>query len=246
MPGVTKDQIKRAREIDVLDYVLSHESSDFRRVGRSYRMREHPSVEIKAGKWRWYSQGLHGRTALDYLTDVRGYDLVKAVCMLLGEKPSERSDRPTAKPPTQPITPKSKPPPEHVPFSLPLRNKDNSRVIDYLQSRGIDKRLILSVSSAAYFMRTQSIITACLSDVMKTAKPGSPLCGEQWVTSNAMLTVVTNGMASYCLRAIKTATKSPLLKAPLIAFPIKRCALRACSRFSTDGGWHSAAQAHWL
>ena len=85
------------------------------------------------GKWRWYSQGLYGKTALDYLTDVRGYGLVDAVCLLIGEQPhgKERSDRPVNKAPTQKITPQAQPPPERAPFAIPRHHKNNDRVIAY-------------------------------------------------------------------------------------------------------------------
>jgi hypothetical protein len=138
---VTKDQIERAREIDVLDYVLRYEHDNVKRVGSAYRMRDHPSIEVKSGKWRWYSQGLYGKTALDYLTDVRGYSLVDAVCMLLNEPPQEKERR--DKPKIRAPAPDAKPPPERPAFAIPRHNKNNNRVIAYLRSRGIDKELIL-------------------------------------------------------------------------------------------------------
>jgi hypothetical protein len=134
MGYVTKEQIERARELPVLDYVLAFESNSYKRVGNSYRHKEHPSLAVSENGFYWHSRdGIKGTTALDYLTDVRGYGLVEAVCFLLGEKPLERS-----------ITPNAKPPPEHIPLALPIRNKNNKRVIAYLQSRGIDRDLIIN------------------------------------------------------------------------------------------------------
>ncbi len=149
MGYVTKDQIQRARQVDILDYLLSYESGNIRRVGNGYRLKDHDSLAVTEGKWYWHSRGFGGKTALDYLTDVRGYGLVDAVCLLIGERPVERdrmNDTPRTykKAPVQNITPNAKPPPERVPFSAPLRNRDNRRVIAYLQSRGIDRDLIVS------------------------------------------------------------------------------------------------------
>ena len=138
MAWVTKEQIERARQVDVLDYVLKYEAETVKRVGNSYRRKDHPSIEINTGKWRWYSQGLYGKTALDYLTNVQGYALVDAVCLLLGERPQERSVRTVL----TASMPQYKPPPERLPFSLPVRHKDNNRIIAYLQSRDIDRNLI--------------------------------------------------------------------------------------------------------
>ena len=91
MGYVTKDQLERARQYDVLDYVLRYEADTVKRVGKSYRRKDDDSVEIDTWKWRCHKEGLRGRTALDYLTDVKGYALVDAVCFLIGEQPQERS-----------------------------------------------------------------------------------------------------------------------------------------------------------
>ena len=144
---VTKDQIRRAREVDILDYVLTHERENVRRVGGSYRLKDHESLSIDNGEWYWHSREIGGRTALDYLTDVRGYGLVDAVCTLIGERPQERPVRPEPSPPTKRITPRALSPPavpERKAFSLPPRNVNNTRVIAYLQSRGIERPLIMA------------------------------------------------------------------------------------------------------
>jgi hypothetical protein len=70
--------------------------------------------------------------------------------LLLGERPIEPGEKinpsktmPRAREPTR-GEPDKRPIPERIPFSPPLRNKDNKRVIAYLQSRGIDRELILN------------------------------------------------------------------------------------------------------
>ncbi len=166
MGYVTKEQIARARRVDVLDYVLTHEPGNVRRVGGGYRLRDHESLSVTTGKWYWHSRGFGGRTALDYLTEVRGVGFVDAVCLLTGERLAERGYLPLgvatySSPHSDNIIPNAKPPPgsalaqttsaaqetpaaqERTPLLLPLRNRDNRRVIAYLQSRGIDKDLIL-------------------------------------------------------------------------------------------------------
>ena len=152
MGYVTKEQIERAREFHVLNYVLANEGNQYKRVGSGYRSKEHPSLAVSEKGFYWHSQSgeIKGKTALDYLTCVHGYGLVDAVCMLIGERPYEQGDKPPtatvipkARPPTQLTTPETKPPPDKIPFAAPLRNKDNRRVIAYLQSRGIDRDLIM-------------------------------------------------------------------------------------------------------
>ena len=73
MGYVTKDQIERARQYPVLDYVLSYEAGQYKRVGSGYRNREHPSLAVSERGFFWHSNGeIKGKTALDYLTGVHG------------------------------------------------------------------------------------------------------------------------------------------------------------------------------
>jgi hypothetical protein len=132
---VTEEQIERAKEIDVLEYILNTEPQNIRRVGKEYRLKDHKSLAVSPFKWYWHSRGIGGRTAIGYLTDVRGYSFADAVCILLNETPQACSVVPKVKP---------NPEPKRNPFVLPLRNGDNRHVIAYLQSRGIDKELILN------------------------------------------------------------------------------------------------------
>ncbi len=122
MGYVSKEQIARARQVRVLDYVLSREAGDYMRTGSSYRMKEHPSLVVNANGWYWHSHGIGGKTALDYLINVRGCGLGEAVIQ--------------TRPPAE--MPKT----ERTPFAIPVRNDNHDRVIAYLQSRGIDIALI--------------------------------------------------------------------------------------------------------
>jgi hypothetical protein len=106
-------------------------------VGNAIYLKDHDSLEISNGLWNWHSQGIGGRTALDFLIKVRGYGFVDAVRRLAGESLSF----------AQPVIPRARPPTvfkqrERMPFSLPTRNADNGRVIAYLESRGIPRRLV--------------------------------------------------------------------------------------------------------
>ena len=141
MARVTKEQIERARRTHVLDYILAYEKGNFRRVGYDYRSKEHPSLAVSEKGFYWHSKDIGGKTALDYLVEIRGYGLVDAVCNLLSERPREHTILNAKK-----ITPKAQSPPasdERKAFALPPRNANNIRVIAYLQSRGITRPLIL-------------------------------------------------------------------------------------------------------
>jgi hypothetical protein len=138
MPGVSREQIKRAKSIGIEDYIIGNEPNNVRRVGNAYYLKDHDSLEISNGLWNWHSRGFGGKNVIDYLVKVRGYGFVDAVRHLTGEYYSVANS----------VIPKARPPavvkpPERKPFALPPRNKDNERVIAYLQTRGIDKDLIL-------------------------------------------------------------------------------------------------------
>ena len=150
MAWVTKDQIERARQFPVLDYILRNEAGDYKRVGRGYRLRADDALAVDENCWYCHKAEKGSKTALDYLVEIKGYGLVEAVCFLLNERPQERSGNAKSTTPSKKHTPNTRPPPvtENKPkiqaISLPLRNKDNKRVIAYLQSRSIDRDSILS------------------------------------------------------------------------------------------------------
>ena len=133
MPGVTKEQIARAKEWDLLSYLQAFEPQELKKCGgREYRTVTHDSLKISNGKWNWHSRGIGGRTALDYLMKVRGMDFVSAVETLCGERgaavwtPSEASRR-------------EKP---EKPFLLPQENRCGTAAVSYLMGRGIDADVI--------------------------------------------------------------------------------------------------------
>lgn len=133
LPGVSKEQIEKAREVEILDYVLAHEPDNVKRVGNEYRLKDH-SVTMSNGKWHWQSRGIGGATAtaLNYLIKVRGYSFVDAVRHLNGDTAIYTD-----------IVPKPRKQPERQAMTLPPRSRDYTRVVAYLQRRGIDKVLIL-------------------------------------------------------------------------------------------------------
>lgn len=131
MPGVTKEQIGRAKEWDLLSYLQAYEPQELRRCGGSeYRTVTHDSLKISNGKWHWHSRGIGGRSALDYLVKVQGMDFVSAVKRLCGDNVAEMVRMPQREPEQKKA------------FVLPEKNPYASNVISYLQRRGIDADII--------------------------------------------------------------------------------------------------------
>ena len=145
MPGVSREQIDRAKQVNILDYVLTHEPDNVKRSGSSHYLKDHDSLRISNGLWMWESRGFGGKNVVDYLIKVRGYSFVDAVRHLAGD------DTLPAR-----IIPKARLPTERKPFSLPPRNDNNDRAIAYLQSRGIDLQPILDcISHGSFYESTQ-------------------------------------------------------------------------------------------
>ena len=127
--GVSKEQITKAKEWDLLSYLQTHEPQELKRCGpHEYCTRTHDSLKISHGKWCWHSQGIGGRTALDYLIKVQGMDFVGAVEALCGYRAPPPQQRPAPKPPK--------------PFKLPEASRFPSMMLAYLQGRGIHPELI--------------------------------------------------------------------------------------------------------
>lgn len=130
-PYLSKEQIAAAREMDLLTYLRRFEPEELVHIGGdTYATRTHDSLKISNGKWCWWSRGIGGTTALDYLTTVEGVSFLDAVQRILGE-PSH------VPPKSEPTAPLSK-----TEFTLPPKHADNRRVFAYLRSRGIDAEII--------------------------------------------------------------------------------------------------------
>jgi hypothetical protein len=86
MPYVTPEQIERAKQMDLLTYLQTYEPQELVRFsGNVYTTRTHDSLKISNGKWCWWSRNIGGRSALDYLTKVRGMTLPEAVLQIDGQ-----------------------------------------------------------------------------------------------------------------------------------------------------------------
>lgn len=146
MPGVTKEQIERAKEWDLLSYLQTYEPQELKKSGgREYRTVTHDSLKISNGKWHWHSQGIGGRTALDYLIKVRGLGFVEAVETLCGERGTV-----DWKPPVHATKPE---PPK--PFTLPDASRCGTAAVSYLSRRGIDMDIISHCISAGLFYESR-------------------------------------------------------------------------------------------
>ncbi|WP_089612030.1 DUF3991 and TOPRIM domain-containing protein [Dehalobacterium formicoaceticum] len=132
MPYVAPEQIERAKQMDLLTYLQHYEPQELVPFsGNVYTTRSHDSLKISNGKWNWWSRGIGGRSALDYLIKVRGMTLPEAVLRIDGQAAI-----------APPIPSKAREPAEPRKLLLPEKNENNDRVIAYLTGRGIHSTLI--------------------------------------------------------------------------------------------------------
>ena len=131
MTPYSKEDIQKAREMDLLTYLAYFEPGNLKQVSANvYSTVEHDSLIINNGKWCWFSRGIGGRSALDYLIKVKGLPFLDAVSRIIGNGMA-------------PIVPAIRPPPETPKvFLMPEVTQTPTRAFEYLVGRGIDPEIV--------------------------------------------------------------------------------------------------------
>ena len=131
MPYIAPEVITEAKRMDLLTYLREYEPGELVKFSsNTYTTRTHDSLKISNGKWMWWSRGIGGKSALDYLIKVRGMDFVEAVQTIMGNS-SVRSP-----------TPENAKGYVNQPLLLPERSPTTDVVFEYLFGRGIDYEII--------------------------------------------------------------------------------------------------------
>jgi len=131
MPYIAPEVILEVKKIDLLTYLKNFEPYELVHFsGNTYTTRTHDSLKISNGKWMWWSRGIGGRSALDYLVKVKEYSFLEAVEILAGHL--------TISTPIQYPEQKNK---EKI-LMLPKKNDTQEKAKKYLMNRGIDEEII--------------------------------------------------------------------------------------------------------
>lgn len=131
MAFYSKDEIARAKQIDLYSYLKNKNPDELVYFSRgTYTTREHDSLKISNGMWYWFSKGIGGKSALDYLIQVKEYSFTDAMAEVLGNSNESVKYQ---------YTEKKK---DNIELQLPEKNESNDKVISYLKSRGIDEDII--------------------------------------------------------------------------------------------------------
>ena len=132
MPYYSKEVIKKAKEMDLLTYLQNYEPDELVHFsGDTYCTKEHDSLKISNGLWCWNSRGIGGKSAIKYLTDLKGYSFIDAVKIIV--------EKEKIQPPVKAIVPKKK---RVYNLKLPPKSPTDDKVKEYLTGRGIDESII--------------------------------------------------------------------------------------------------------
>ena len=131
MPFIAPEVITQAKQMDLLTYLQNYEPQELQHVsGNIYCTKNHDSLRISNGKWCWFSQGIGGKSALDYLIKVNGLSFLEAVEQITGQA--------AIKSPVCVSCEKEK----SKMLLLPEKNRYATHAVSYLKKRGVDYELI--------------------------------------------------------------------------------------------------------
>lgn len=132
MPYIPSEVVEKARQVDLLTYLKNYEPNELIEVCRgTYTTRTHDSLKISNGLWYWFTKGIGGKSAIDYLIKVRNLSFINAVQTVMENIKIQA-----------PISYKQKEKSSEKRLKIPLKATTNDRAINYLLSRGIDKEII--------------------------------------------------------------------------------------------------------
>ena len=132
MPYIPPEIVAEARQVDLLTYLKNYEPYELVEVCRNtYTTKSHDSLKISNGLWYWFTKGVGGKSAIDYLIKVRNFTFINAVQTVLGNIKMQA-----------PVQYKQQEKNKEKHLKVPVKAVNNDRAINYLLSRGIDKDII--------------------------------------------------------------------------------------------------------
>lgn len=132
MAYIPPELVAEARQVDLLTYLKNYEPYELVEVCRNtYTTKSHDSLKISNGLWYWFTKGVGGKSAIDYLIKVRNFTFINAVQTVLGNIKIQA-----------PVQYKQQEKEREKHLKIPVKAVSNDRAINYLLSRGIDKDII--------------------------------------------------------------------------------------------------------
>lgn len=124
--------ITKVKQIDLLTYLKNFEPDELIHFSQgTYITRTHDSLKISNGLWYWFSRGIGGKSALEYLIQVREYTFLEAIEILTRQTKIKSS-----------VFSNYNEKRKIDKFILPPKSLNDFRIKQYLINRGIDENII--------------------------------------------------------------------------------------------------------
>lgn len=210
MPYFPPEVITQAKQMDLLTYLQSYEPQELVHFsGDTYTTRTHDSLKISNGKWMWWSRGIGGKSALDYLVKVKDYTFTEAIETIMGHGA------------VLPTTVISKPANIPKKLLLPDKSASTNKILSIFTGEESTTPSLKDVCVRVSSLRACRITT--LSLLARTARENRsmphtepPTIQELWATAQAATSIILFGWQ----RAIRTVCIS--LRVPLTCFLLPR------------------------
>lgn len=148
MSYIDPKEIERVKQIDLLTYLRNNDPDELIKCSaREYSTKTHDSLKISGGYWHWFSRGIGGRSALNYLIKVKGMSFLDAVHELLKVDRTPACSLPTEAARVRPTVAR---------FLLPPRHTMSNKVKGYLMLRGIDPYVITECIKSGLIYETHT------------------------------------------------------------------------------------------
>lgn len=83
----TSEQLDRARNADIIEFLQSYMGFEFKRSGKYYQCKQHNSLVVYPDRkgFVWNSQNISGGDTIDFLRKVEGKSFLEAIETIIGE-----------------------------------------------------------------------------------------------------------------------------------------------------------------
>lgn len=144
MKFVPKEIVDELKKMDLFTYLnMTNPSELVYESGNNYTTKTHDSLKISNGKWNWFSRGIGGKSALDFIIADEKCEFIDAIHIMMDRLNIQVDNFQEYKPKLQKTFSENyEKTPTEKRIVLPEKSETSKRVFAYLQSRGIDKDVI--------------------------------------------------------------------------------------------------------
>ena len=140
VPKAITDELKR---IDLYTYLRMTKPNELiHEGGENYTTRTHDSLKISNGMWNWFSKGIGGRSAVDFIIADKECEFKDALFIMIDELNIKVDNYQSYIPKIKAKQYENSIQKEEKHIVLPDKSETSKRVFAYLASRGIDKEII--------------------------------------------------------------------------------------------------------